>query len=214
MSYRKLEIIRPSLDLVRLSDGDLLLRARAVLQGVFNTPAYSNPPIFMEEFKAALDALASAITATLDGGRAATVARDACRNQVIIMLRQLGYYVEVACKNDMHTFVLSGFMPALLYHRTPEPSVPPDSIRLDHGQSGQLIARIQPVKKARRYDLRYAVVPQAGGEPVWATVLAGSTKPPIRISNLTPGQIYMFQARVFGQLGLSEWSNTFQRMCT
>lgn len=214
MSNRKLDIIRPSLELVRLSDGDLLLRANAVYDSMIRNAAYPSPWVSMDAFKAAIDAFTAAVAATLDGGRQATVARDACRADLTVMLRSLGHYVEIACKNDMATFVSSGFLPALTGHRIPEPLPAPSRIRIDQGQTGQLWVRIQPVPKGRRYDLRYAKLPEAGAAAEWTTILAAATKPPIAIDNLTPASTYMFQARVFGKLGFSDWSSTFQRMCT
>ena len=113
MSNRKLDIIRPSLELVRLSDGDLLLRANAVYDGMIRNAAYPSPWVSMDAFKAAIDAFTAAVAATLDGGRQATVDRDACRADLTVTLRSLGHYVEIACGNDMATFVSSGFLPAI-----------------------------------------------------------------------------------------------------
>ena len=59
MSNRKLDIIRPSLELVRLSDGDLLLRANAVHDGMIRNAAYPSPWVSMDAFKAAIRCLYS-----------------------------------------------------------------------------------------------------------------------------------------------------------
>ena len=106
MSKTKLNIIQPSLGLVRLSDGDLLSRTNAVRDGMVDNTAYPSPPVDMAGFKAAIDAFTAAVAATLEGGKAATVARDKRRSDAIIMFRLLGHYVEAACKNDMKTFLL------------------------------------------------------------------------------------------------------------
>ena len=84
-------------------------------------------------FKAAIDAYTAAVAATLYGGKSATVERDKRRAEVIIMLRLLGHYVEGACKNDMSTFLSSGFLPASTAHQTPQPLSPPSAIRIDQG---------------------------------------------------------------------------------
>ena len=106
MSKTKLNIIQPSLGLVRLSDGDLLSRTNALHDGMVDNTAYPSPPVSMRDFKAALDAYTAAVAATLDGGKSATAERDKCRAEVIIMLRLLAHYVEGARKNDMATFLL------------------------------------------------------------------------------------------------------------
>ena len=85
MSNRKLDIIRPSLELARLSDGDLLLRANAVYDGMIRNTAYPSPWVSMDAFKAAIDAFTAAVAATLDGGRPATVARYAYRAGLSVM---------------------------------------------------------------------------------------------------------------------------------
>ena len=213
MSKAKLNIIQPALGLVRLSDGNLLARANAVHDRMFDNTAYPNPPLSMGDFKAAIDAYTAAVAATLDGGKSATVERDQRRADVIIMLRRLGHYVEGACKNDMATFLSSGFVPASTAHQIPQPLSPPSTIRIDQGNSGQLLVRIEPVAKARTYELRYARVEAAGATVSWLKVTAASTKPPIPINNLSPSSIYTFQARALGQLGFSDWSTPVERMC-
>jgi len=213
VSKTKLNIIQPSLGLVRLSDGDLLSRTNAVHDGMVDNTAYPSPPVSMRDFKAALDAYTAAVAATLDGGKSATVARDKCRAEVIIMLRLLGHYVEGACKNDMATFLSSGFVPASTAHQIPQPLSAPSAIRIDQGNSGQLLVRIEPVAKARTYELRYARFQAVEATMSWIKVTVASTKPPVPINNLSPGSIYTFQARAFGQLGFSDWSTSVERMC-
>src|SRR5579862_927511 len=73
------------------------------------------------------------------------------------MMRLLGHDVEGECKNDMKTFVSSGFVPITQGVRTPsQPVSMPRIVAIDQGSSGQLVVRIQPVAKARSYDVRYA----------------------------------------------------------
>src|SRR5579883_2219112 len=120
MARAKLNIIKPSLGTTAMSDGDLLQRLNKVHDGMLNNPAYPSAPVDMADFKAAIDAYSAAVTATLEGGKATTVERDKRRNDVIIMLRLLGHYVEANCKNDMTTFLSSGFVAA-----APAPHTPP-----------------------------------------------------------------------------------------
>jgi hypothetical protein len=214
MPTPKLNIIQPSLGFVRLSDADLLQRLNAVYDGMLNNPSFSDPPIGMPEFKAGIDAFTSAVTAMLlKGGKSATAERDKRRNDAIVMLRRLGHYVEGACKNDLTTFISSGFVALSVAHKIPQPLPPPSGIRVDQGDRGQLIVRINPVPGARAYQLRYAAVAAAGVEADWTTIQTASTKPPIAVNNLIRGTTYWFEARVMGQLGLSDWSGPAERMC-
>jgi Fibronectin type III domain len=129
------------------------------------------------------------------------------------MLRLLGHYVEVACKGDTKTFVSSGFVAAPTHQRIPaQPVSIPSIVRVDQGNTGQLLVMIQPVPKARSYELRYAAVPVAGAAVNWTTIVLPSTKPATPINNLTPGAKYTFQVRAFGKLGFSDWSSSVERM--
>jgi hypothetical protein len=213
MSKTKLPIIKPQLGFVGMSDDDLLKRLNAVHDGMLNNPAYPSPPIDMPGFKAAIDALTAAVSSMLDGGKSATVERNKRRADVIIMLRLLGHYVEAVCKNDMTTFVSSGFVPATTVRNPTQPVTPPLIVSVDQGSSGQLVVTIKNVAGARSYELRYAAVAAAGTAVNWNTIVVPSTKPPTAISNLTPGGNYTFQVRAFGKLGFSDWSALVERMC-
>ena len=125
MSKTKLNIIKPSLGFAQMPDTDLLLRLNAVHDGLSGNAAYPSPPVDLASFKSAIDAYTAAVAATLDGGKSATVERDKRRTDAIIMLRLLAHYVEAACKNDMTTFVSSGFVAASPVARTPRSRFPP-----------------------------------------------------------------------------------------
>ena len=209
----KLNIIKPQLGFVALTDADLVARATAVQDGLNSNAAYPSPPVDMPGLKAAIDALNAAIAAALDGGKSTTIEKDKRRADVIIMLRLLGHYVEATCKNDLNTFTSSGFVAASTTRTPPQPVTQPLIVSVDQGNTGQLIVTIKRVAKARSYDLRYAPVPAAGALISWITITVASTKPPTAISNLTPGTNYQFQVRAFGKLGFSDWSATVERMC-
>jgi len=86
-------------------------------------------------------------------------------------------------------------------------------VRVDQGNTGQLLVTIRPVAKPRVYELRYAAVPAAAGVLTWTTTLLATAKPSPAVNNLTPGVTYTFQVRAFGKLDYSEWSALVQRMC-
>jgi hypothetical protein len=211
-----LNIIKPVLGTSGVSDADFISRLNAVHDGMNNNAAYPSPPIDMAGFKAAIDAYSAAVAAALDGGKSAITARDKRRADVTIMFRLLGHYVEVACKNDMNTFVSSGFVAVAKHAKTPaQPVAVPAIGAVDQGSnSGQLVVTIKSVPKARSYDLRYAPVPAAGAAITYTTVALATAKPAVTINNLTPGTTYTFQVRAFGKLGFSDWSDGVNRMCT
>jgi hypothetical protein len=134
-------------------------------------------------------------------------------SSVIIMLRLLGHYVEAVCKNDMTTFVSSGFAPATTVRTPAQPVSAPLIIAVDQGIKGQLVITIKKVANARHYEARYAAVPAAGATENWTIQTVASTKPPAPVKNLTPGTNYTFQVRAFGKLGFSDWSASVERIC-
>jgi hypothetical protein len=208
-----LDIIKPALGVTNITDGDLLARLNAVHDGMFNNPAFPNLPVDMAGFKAAIDAYTTAAAAALDGGKSALAERNKRRADAVVMLRLLGHYVEVACKGDTKAFISSGFVAAPTRQRTPaQPVSIPSIVKIDQGNTGQLLVTIQPVAKARSYDLRYATVPAAGTAVNWTTIVVTGTKPATPINNLTPGTNYAFQVRALGKLGFSDWSSSVERM--
>jgi hypothetical protein len=158
--------------------------------------------------------IAKAVSALLDGGKSAIALRDQRRRDVIIMFRLLGHYVAANCRNDMTTFLSSGFVTSSAGQRTPpQPVMMPLIKCVDHGNSGQLIVRFQPVRKARDYEIRYAPVPAVSAPTVWMTNAVPSAIPAPTIDNLTQGVNYAFQVRAFGRLGFSDWSAAVTRFC-
>src|ERR1700674_958308 len=147
MPKTKLEIIKPALGVTQMSDGDLLARLNAVHDGMLSNSAYPSPPIDMPSFKSAIDALtAAAAAAANEGGKSSIVERDKRRKDAIIMFRLLGHYVEGMCKNDMKTFVSSGFAVALGRQKLPaQPVAAPLIVTVDQGLKGQLVIRIKKV---------------------------------------------------------------------
>ena len=215
MPKTKLQIIKPFLAVISLPDGDVLHRLISTHDGVFNNPTlFTNTPFDGPTYKSVIDRFASAAAAAAqDGGKAALEERNKSRREAIMMYRILGHYVEIACKNDMNTFVSSGFTAVTKPQKTaPQPLPAPESPSLEQGQPGEIIVTFKKVPKALHYQVSHVPVPASGPSVNPTTVFVTSTKPPTVIKNLTPGTTYAFQVRAFGKLGYSEWSNPAQRM--
>ena len=214
MPKTKLNVIKPFLAITDLPDGDVLHRLISVHDGMLKNPAYTTPPVDMAGFKAVIDAYTTAAAAAQhDGGKNAVTERDKRRAEAIYMYRLLGHYVEVASKNDMNTFVSSGFQAAAKGQKTPpQPVDTPIIVSLDQGNTGQFLATFKPVAHARHYELRYAATPAAGAATNWTTILVPLAKPPAAVNNLNPGTSYTLQVRAYGKLGYSGWSASVERM--
>src|SRR5712691_9658776 len=163
MPKTKLNVIKPFLAITDLPDGDVLHRLISVHDGMLNNPAYTTPPVDMAGFKAVIDAYTTAAAAALqDGGKKAVTERDKRRAEAIYMYRLLGHYVEAASKNDMNTFVSSGFQAAPRGQKTPpQPVATPIIVSVDQGNTGQFLVTFKPVAHART-SLRAPLCPAAG----------------------------------------------------
>src|SRR6266576_7018747 len=110
MSQTKTKPIRAIGGYNKKSPADNLAYANAVHSGIFTDPAdYPMTPVDEATFKGAIDTLSTKITAALDGGKKAIAERNHQEQVVIKMMRQLGRYAEEVCKDDMPTFLKSGF---------------------------------------------------------------------------------------------------------
>ena len=137
---------------------------------MFNNPAFPTPPVDLTNFKSAIDSFSASVAAALDGGKSVTALKNKRRGDVILMLRQLASYVEVACKGDMAAFTSSGFAPVSSVRAADRPTDTPE-ITVDQSSRGQLVVTIKRVPKARLYELRSAAVPVTGAAIDWNTLV-------------------------------------------
>src|ERR1051326_2038128 len=185
--------IKASLGFTKTLDPDLLSRVNVVADRLDGHMVFIKPPVDIAALKQAGDKLAGLIAETLDGGNRKTIAeRKQQREVVISMLQQLGHYIEFACDGDMATFLSSGFEPASTTRTAAGPLPPAGIIRLEEGNSGEVLVYVKPLPRARSYEVRYAAI-GAGGRPVpWAIATFTPAKPAATIGALTPGTAYVF----------------------
>ena len=198
----------------RMPDGDVLLRAFAVAAAMSSNPAYPDPPIDLAVFRAALENFAAAIAGALDGGKRATVEKNRQREELIRILEQLGHYAETHCGDDMAILTSSGFRALAAAPLPPQPLAPPGILKVDQGNTGQLLVSITPLgRKALAYELRYAALDARQAPGPWTTITLPSARAAAPVDHLTPGTIYTFEVRALGKLGHTEWSASATRMC-
>jgi hypothetical protein len=212
----KTKPIKASLGLNKSTANDVLNRGNVVLGAIFtDKDDYPNPPVDQATLKTQLDALSTGITAAVDGGKKAIAEREHQKEAVIKSLHQLGHYAEAACKDDMPTFLKSGFQP-ITTTRTASPPVS-DSIRkITPGpNSGQKYVSIVAQQDALSYQLRWAPLAAPGGTlGTWSEQPIGKTKPAALVTGLTPGTAYVFQVRAVTNAGYTDWSESVTRICT
>src|SRR2546426_3982127 len=117
-----------------VSDADVLSRGTNVETSMTGNANFPNPPVDLAALKMALDTFSALIAQALDGSKKVVAEKNKQRLAVIKMLRLLGRYVEVTCKEDMAIFKSSGFEPASTTKTPPAPLSQPSIRRIDHGQ--------------------------------------------------------------------------------
>jgi hypothetical protein len=197
------------------SPTDNLAYANAVHSGIFTDPAdYPTPPVDEPTFKGAIDTLSTKITAALDGGKKAIADRNHQEQVVIKMMRQLSRYAEEACKDDMPTFLKSGFQAKSTVRAGSQPLSKYIRKITPGKNSGQIHVVPVAVDGATAYEFR--CVPTVNGAPgTPVTQLATKTRPAATISGLTPGTTYTIQVRSFADAtGFTDWSDPVIRIVT
>jgi hypothetical protein len=211
----KVKQIRPLDGFANASDAAVVSRATLIQTDMTGNANFPTPPVDLAALKTATASLSALMAAALDGSKKVVAEKKTQRTAVIKMLRLLGRYVEVACKDDMAIFKSSGFEPASTTRTTTQPLS--EKIRkIQHGaNSGQIAVWIRSVAKASSYEFRYGAVGAGGAPPAsWTTQLVATVKTPIHLSGLTPGTTYAFQARALVKDRYTDWSDSVTFMST
>src|SRR5437879_6107864 len=176
---------------------------------VYNNPKFEGAPpqpVDQPMLKAATDSLVAANAAAVDGGKIAIQQQKHQKEVVVKFLVQLAHWAEANCKEDMTTFLSSGFQAAASTKATTPPVS--ESIRkiVQGTNSGQLLVTLMRYLGAFSYELRWAPVPSGGGVPAtWTSMPLTTVRMPVTISGLTPGTAYEFQARAVTKDGYSDY---------
>src|SRR5215471_655677 len=207
------QLIKALLDFSKKLPEQLLAQGYAVLNAMTGNTNFTAPPVDLNVLKTTLDAYSVSIGDAKDGSKKAKTLRDRLGEEVIRILRALASYVELNCKDDMNTFLSSGFQ-ARSSTRTPAgPLAQPAFSGLTQGISGQLLASIKPVRNAKHYDVRSGQLGPGGLPPTnWSIVTVPNARAPVPINGLTPGTTYAVQVRAYGASGYTEWTDSITRM--
>ena len=207
------KLIKAALSFHNVLPEQVLSQGHTVLKGLIGNPKFTLLPIDLNTFNADLEAYASAIAEAKDGGKKAITLRNKQGEVVIRTIKHLASYVELNCKDDMNTFLSSGFQPRSSMRVPAQPLDQSMILKIDQGAAGQLLVSIKPVRRAKSYELRYGAVGAGGAAPAaWSTLMVPNAKTAAPIDGLTPATTYAIQVRAYGQLGFTEYSDSATRM--
>jgi hypothetical protein len=196
-------VLHVSLAFASLPDPGLDSFVETISAQLYGNAAYTTPPVTKVALDAANSDFTTKLAAAATGGQTETAAKNASRQVLIGILRQLANYVQGACNNDLPTLLSSGFQAASTERRQ-EPLAKPEGLVLKNGDTGQLIAKVKPVKNTKMYEGRVS----ADGGTTWLPSVFTGDSQHVLFAGLTPGQEYTIQIRALGgSTGQSDWSD-------
>ena len=212
----KVHSIKAIMNFRTLTPDVVFTTANGALTGVYNNPGFAGAPaqpVDQPTLQAANNALAAANSAAANGGKKELEQQKKDKEVVVKFLVQLAHWAEANCKDDMTTFLSSGFH-AVLTAKTKTPPVSEAIRKIAFGSvSGAVVLKLVKFKGAASYELRWAsVAPGTANPTTWSSQPVANAKTPVTISNLTPGAIYVFQARAVTATGYSDWSQPVTKM--
>ena len=205
---------------VRADANTVVTRGRAVVSGMgtgMGPTAYPTPPVSLDFLKNAVDRLDVLATESLDGSRKVIAEKKKQKEAVVRMLEQNAQYVENNCKDDMPTFLISGFEPKPNTKNPPQ-DLPAASVEeLKQGASG--VFEVTPKSLGRtvlHYEVRVGELGAGGAAPAsWSEKpITKRERKGFKISGLKPGTTYAIQVRALGPLGYTEWTDSITKMAT
>jgi hypothetical protein len=206
--------IRPLEGYGGVSDANIVVRATAALTGLTGNSNFTALPVDLAAFKTAIDTLSGLISEAMDGSKKVIAQRNKQREVVIRNLEMLGRYVQITSNGDAAVFTSSGFEAASTTKTPPGPLPLPVIKRVVHGAiSGEIVVQVQPVPKAKSYEIRYGVLANGAPPTSWTSKPVTATRPPVGFQGLTPGTVYAFQVRAQGKLGFTDWTDSTTCMC-
>ena len=196
-----------SLGFAELSDTELDNFAQGVINALTGNATYPTPPVTLADLKAAVADFTAKMAAAQTGGVSETAAKNNSRDILVGMLRKVATYVQLTCNDDPALLLTSGFQMQST-NRTSTPLEKPHGLNIKNGGSGQLVARVDPVKNANMYEGRSKA---ANGE--WLPSIFSGDSRRITFSGLSPGTNYTIEVRALGgSTGQSDWSDPSTHM--
>jgi len=144
------------------------------------------------------------------GGKTATVDKNASRDALLNLLRQIAAWLEGKAMGNVDTITLLHFDVVSHGHTAQTQLSTPAILAVLNIMTTQLQLRVSSVPNASAYEVQSRI---AGG-----TWTACGTFPQARsmvVPNLVPGTMYEFRVRAIGgSTGFSDWSDSVHHMCT
>lgn len=180
-------------DFSKCSDEELVIEAQHIedkMTGNVNFPAPVAP---LTKMVAAKGDFIIKVAACNDGGTDRTLPKNQARETLINALRDLGFYVQVNCKNDLSIAQSTGF--GTRREKEAYGILPKPRVKAEPGPfSGSIKVMVDAVKGASVYIYEWAQTP-VNGQTHWEYDLSNTS---IIIRNLELGKEYAFRVAAKG----------------
>lgn len=204
----KTPIIRVSLAFGNgMPDDTLITFSRSVHTLLYGAGGFTNIPVTAVILETAVEAFATAKAAQASGGKAATAEKNNRRGELVALLKQLAFYVQVASNNDLAMLLSSGFEPVST-NRAQYPLSKPAILRIVPGMTGESLVTLSTESISRGCEIRVAEIGEDGAPGTYRQAVFSTTSRNIPIVDLAPGKLFACQGRtVGGSNTYSDWSD-------
>jgi len=196
-----LVMIHLSRGFFRLSPTKLVEFSRNVVVLMTGNANFPIPVPALSVLTTAIDKLDDLIQKSLSGDRIMIALRDVARNELLMVLVDLGAFVQAACLNNLAIFLTSGFQATKGRSTSVVPGTPSNARLILGIMSGSLVFRFKKDRNARNCSIQTA--PAATGP--W-TDWGLTTKSTVTLDDLPKMAVTWARVRANGAAGSSEWS--------
>ena len=151
----------------RLTDAAFQVKANIILDGLTGNSYFPNPKPSLADVTTARNAYKEALLEAQTGNRVAILTKKTCRNQLTLLLQQLGQYVLSEAGENREMLASSGFTPARQRQASAITEKPASPILSDGQNTGELAIRIRRVPGARCYLYQYTPDPLPPADTAW-----------------------------------------------
>lgn len=178
-----------------LREDDVDTKAASIIKSMTGNANYPTPTPTLTVVQAALGAYETALAAASTGNPEKTAIKDQKRKDLEVLLKQLGTYVQLNCKNDLGILLSSGFDAAK--PATPVGILPkPENFKVESGPNpGTVKISLDKIKGAKSYCFEYTAAPITDGS-IWLVKVA--TLRTHIIDSLSSGKQYAFRVSGIG----------------
>ncbi len=191
----------------KMKDDELVIVCNTIIGAMTGNAKYPTPTPELTDIQVLLDDFTAKLAiARKRGSPEDTALKDESRSPLIVVMQQLGYYVNSVAQGHLSTLLSSGF-PTNSTSFANQVPLKVDNVRLSDGrQSGQVKLDFAPQRIATIYEYRYRIRTDNPSE--WGDRFTTTSSRSNIIAPLEVGKFYEVQARAINTQGVGDWSDS------